>query len=273
SGGFGFFLVCGLSTCDQTDSFIHVYGVSLDVRETTPPVLYPGVSDLSHFVSPSSELWNAAGWVRGEWTVGATGDSPSGICSLSGSLAGQPLAGASATGDDLTEWHQCGGAALDDPVNTAAYPDGADPLVLMGTYAAAASTGPYTKTVEIDNEQPTVSFSGPADAPWTAGTQYVTATAGAGPSGVLGMACKVDNGSPQWAATSSMRMAISGVGTHSVSCFSASDATDQNGVYGTSPLESYSIRIGYPGLATVAFSKIVDKLRCHRERVHVHVPA
>ncbi len=218
-------------------------------------------------------MWNARGWVRGNWTVGATGDSPSGICSLSASLAGQPLAGASATYDDDTEWHQCAGAVLDDPVNTAAYPDGADQLVLQGTDAAGESTGPYPKSVDIDNQQPSVSFSGPTDAPSTAGTQHVTATAGAGPSGVFGMACQVDDGAPQSATTSTMQMPVSGVGTHTVSCFSESNATDPSGTHGTSPLESYSVRIGYPTIASVAFSKVVDKLRCHREWVRVKVPA
>jgi hypothetical protein len=40
-----------------------------------------------------------------------------------------------------------------------------------------------------------------------------------------------------------------------------------------SPIESYSVRIGYPTVAAVAFSKIVDKLRCRRTVVRVRIPA
>ena len=44
-------------------------------------------------------------------------------------------------------------------------------------------------------QHPTLSLSGPTDAPSTAGTQYVTASAGGSPSGIDGIACSVD-GSP-----------------------------------------------------------------------------
>ena len=87
------------------------------------------------------------------------------------------------------------------------------------------------------------------------------------------MGCQVDGEPSQWAGTSTMRLPVSGVGTHTVRCFSESNATDENGVHGVSPLESYSVRIGYPTVASVAFSKVVDKLRCRREWVRVKVPA
>ena len=67
------------------------------------------------------------------------------------------------------------------------------PLTISGLDAAGVPVN-YTKTIRIDNQQPTVALSGPADAPSTAGTQYVTATAAAGPSGVAGISCAVDGG-------------------------------------------------------------------------------
>ena len=53
------------------------------------------------------------------------------------------------------------------------------PLTISGLDAAGVPVN-YTKTIHIDNQQPTVALSGPTDAPSTAGTQYVTATATSG---------------------------------------------------------------------------------------------
>ncbi len=48
------------------------------------------------------------------------------------------------------------------------------PLYIAG-YDAAGETTSQTKTIYVDNSTPTLSLSGPTDAPSTAGTQYVTA--------------------------------------------------------------------------------------------------
>jgi hypothetical protein len=57
---------------------------------------------------------------------------------------------------------------------------------------------------------------------------------------------------------------VNGVGMHEVHCYSESNAVDENGVHGTSSVETYGIKLGVPTVAGVAFSKLVDKLRCHR---------
>jgi hypothetical protein len=69
----------------------------------------------------------------------------------------------------------------------------------------------------------------------------------------------------------SARVPVSGVGEHQVQCFSESNAVDGNGKPGTSAESSFAMKIGVPTIAAVAFSKVVDKLRCHRalERVRV----
>ena len=71
------------------------------------------------------------------------------------------------------------------------------PLTITGLDAAGVPVN-YTKTIRIDNQQPTISLSGPADAPSTAGPQYVSATATAGPSGVAGISCAVEGGNAKW---------------------------------------------------------------------------
>lgn len=268
SATFGFFMVCGKSPCTETTSYIYIYGVSLQVRETSAPTLHPGVpTNLPGGLPYAADLWNAPGWARGDWTVSAGGNSPSGICSLSASLAGQELAGASAVSQSSSDWYQCSGALLYDPVNTVAFPNGDDKLVVEGTDAAGLSTGgQYTKTVEIDNEQPTVSFSGPSDAPSTAGTQYVTAIGGAGPSGVSGLSCSVDGATAQWFAASSARVPVGGVGTHHVQCFSQNSAKDPNGTPGQSATQTFTIKIGQPTILGAAFQRLAG-LRCHTVRI------
>ena len=67
-------------------------------------------------------------------------------------------------------------------MNTTRYGQGALTLAL-GASDAAGVPASISKTVYVDNSTPTVTLSGPVDAPSTAGTQYVTASAGGSPSG------------------------------------------------------------------------------------------
>jgi hypothetical protein len=255
SPDFGFQLVCGKPLCSGPNytAYITVLGIVLSVQETSGPVL-----------SAPSGLWQASGWIRGNWTLAFSGDSPSGMCSLTASLAGQRLPGSSSTAN-VAEWHQCAAAAVSDPVPTAAYPQGADTLQIGGTDAAGVPAS-LSKTVYVDNQAPTVGLTGPASAASTAGTQYVTATATAGPSGVAGISCTLDGGPAQWYPASSAEVPVSGVGTHVVQCVSENNAVDLTGARGVSAPASFSMSIGTPTVTAITFSKIVDTLRCRRGR-------
>ena len=193
------------------------------------------------------------------------------MCSLTATLAGQTLPGSSSPINSAA-WHQCAAPAVNDPVDTGGYPDGADTLQIGGSDAAGLPAA-ATKTLEIDNQPPTVALSGPTDAPATAGTQSVTATASAGPSGVAGIACAVDGAPTQWYATSSAQIPVSGTGEHQVQCYAENNAVDPGGVHGTSGTESFQMKIGTPTVAAVGFSKLVDKLSCHRATERVRIPA
>jgi len=127
-----------------------------------------------------------------------------------------------------------------------------------------------TKTVYIDNSTPTISLSGPVDAPSTAGTQYVTATAGGSPSGIAQIVCSVDGGPGQTFAGASAQVPVSGIGEHSVACFAEDNAVDPSGAHGTSTTASWSLKIGQPTELGIAFDKLVG-LRCHRARVRVTI--
>ena len=259
SGYFGFQLVCGVSKCTQPAQ-LDIGAISLYVRETTGP----------SFAAPTG-LWQASGWVRGSWTFFAWGNSPSGLCSLSASLNGE-LINTTTSGQDVSSWHQCAAPPVSQPVDTSRYGQGAVPLTLS-TGDAAGVPASLTKTVYVDNQQPTVALSGPTDAPSTAGTQYISATGSAGPSGVAGLSCSVDGAPAQWYASSTAQVPVSGVGEHQVQCYSENNAVNGNGVHGTSALGSFSMKIGVPTISAIGFSGIVNALRCHRVRERINIPA
>ncbi len=143
------------------------------------------------------------------------------------------------------------------------------PLTLS-TYDAANLTQALSKTVDIDNEAPSVTLSGPTDSPSWAGTQYVSASATAGPSGVAGISCAVDGGAGHWYPGASARVPVNGIGEHSVQCRAADNAVDPAGVHGWSAPMTWSMKIGEPTISGISFTKIVDALRCRRVQVTVH---
>jgi hypothetical protein len=259
---FGVLLVCIKTLCDNSQNFgwIATSGINLDVAETIGP----------SFTSASG-LWQFSGWVRGTWPFGLSTDSPSGVCSLAASLNDQPIARTQSNADPSV-WHQCSAAPINIPVNTIGFGQGALQLEVSADDAAAQHAA-SSKTVYVDNQQPAVTLSGPTDAPSTAGTQYVTATATAGPSGVAGISCSLDGAPAHWYEASTAQIAVAGIGTHQVQCTAENNAVDDSGVPGTSAPATYSVRIGIPTVAVAAFSKVVDKLRCHRVTERVHIPA
>jgi hypothetical protein len=261
SSYFGFLIVCGKPGCSELDGLgsISATEIVLAVHETVGPTM------------SASGLWQASGWIRGTWPLGFSGDSPSGLCSMSAALAGQSLPGSSSSQSPWM-WHQCDAPAASDSVVTEGYGQGAKTLALGGSDAAGNSAS-YSKTVYIDNQQPTVSLSGPSQAAETAGTQYVTATAGAGPSGVDGISCAVDGAAAQWYPGAHAQVPVTGVGTHTVRCYSENNALASNGTRGVSGPASFQMQIGIPTVSAIAFFRIADRLRCHRAIRRVIVPA
>jgi hypothetical protein len=251
----GFVLVCGKSPCTDAvgGGTITVAQIALTAQETTGPSL----------ASPNG-LWQTTGWVRGSWPLTFWGNSPSGLCGLVAYFGGGRLPGTTSARDPSV-WHQCGAGPVGDTVVTEAYGQGAQSLQIAA-WDAAGETVTDTRTIWVDNSQPTVTLSGPAGAASTAGTQYVTATATAGPSGVAGIACSVDNAPDVWSAGSVTRVPVNGVGQHSVKCVAENNAVDGSGVHGYSTPGSFSMKIGVPTVTAIGFSKIVNRLRCHRTR-------
>jgi hypothetical protein len=248
---FGFQIACDAATCPAGDTAsLYVYSAQLDVHETTPPSL-----------DPDSGLWTAPGWVRGQWPVWVSGTSPSGMCGLDASLNQIPLTGTVTPSRDPATWAQCSAPALSTTINTANYGSGAMPLQLSGTDAAGETTS-ITKTVEVDNSTPTLSLSGPTDAPSTAGMEWVTASASGSVSGIFGIACSVDGGPDRLYVGEPVNVPVSGLGEHEVSCNAYNNAVDTNGTRGESQTQTWSLKIGAPTVMGVGFDKYVG-LNCH----------
>jgi hypothetical protein len=264
SSYFGLQVICGWKTCNgnTNPAQLTVESIALSVAETQGPWL----------ASPSG-LWQAGGWVRGQWPLDVYGDSPSGLCEISATLSAQPIPGASSSSpQDGSVWHQCGASGVDPTVSTWLYGQGAVPLTLSAVDAAGAPVN-YTKTVYIDNSQPTVSYSGPSNAAWTGATEYVTAAGGGSVSGIAGLQCSVDGAAAQWYVGASAQVPVSGVGTHAIGCRAADNAVDSAGDHGWSAWQSFSIKLGLPTVSGIGFGRLVDKLRCRKVAKRVLVPA
>jgi hypothetical protein len=108
--------------------------------------------------------------------------------------------------------------------------------------------------------------------------QYVTATAGGSPSGISEIDCRVDSGPverfPQGGAQQpSVRIPVSGLGEHGVSCIAANTAVAQNGSHGWSLNPAAALlKIGEPTVSAISFLKVVDALHCSRATERVKLP-
>jgi hypothetical protein len=258
SNHFGMQLICGRNRCTSAADF-RVPAFSLYVRETGAP----------SFAAPIG-LWQTRGWIRGRWQVFAWGNSPAGLCWLSATLDGQPISTTTSM-RDVSTWHQCAAPPINQSLDTSRFGQRAVPLTLA-TVDAANVPARISKSVYIDNSTPIVALSGPTDVPSTAGTQYVTATAGGSPSGIADVVCTLDGGAAQTSPGASAQIAVSGIGEHSVSCYSENNAVDPAGAHGRSGTATWSLKIGQPTELGIDFHKLVG-LRCRRARVRVTIPA
>jgi len=174
---------------------------------------------------------------------------------------------------DTSVWQQCPDWTWPATVDTTDYvpTSGSLAVTLGGTNAAGVASAP-SETLDVDNQPVELSLSGPSTASTASGTQYVTATAGGGPSGVT-IGCSVDGGTERWQNGSTELMAVSGAGAHVVSCQAHNGALDPQGQYAYSPTRSWSLDIGQPTVSTIGFQKIADPLVCARVRQRTSVPA
>jgi len=265
----GWFFACAYSNGCTSFADLHVGQVLLSATETQAPTI----------VALGNNLWYQSGWVRGVWPISFAASDPSGVCSTSAVLGSITLSGPGGS-KNTDAWHQCPDQSWTVNVDTSTsrgsigVGEGMMPFGLAATNAAGVSTGlSYAKTVNVDNQAPAVTISGVSDAPATAGTQYVTATGSAGPSGVSAVGCSLDGAPTKWSAGASAQVAVGGVGLHRVICYSANNARDAAGGVATSAPATWTLDIRRPTVSEIGFSSIVDKMRCDRVLERVRIPA
>ena len=221
--------------------------------------------------SGGDNLWYQAGWVRGRWPVSFMASDPSGVCGAAVVFGSLPaiVTPTPDTAPNRHAWQQCPQQSVPGTVDTSASDgslgrgEGAMQLRLTATNTAGVTASP-TKTVYVDDSTPTVSLSGPTDAPSTAGTQYVTATGSAGPSGVSGIGCSLDSAPYQWFAGASTQVPVAGLGVHKLTCYSANNARDSSGNVATSAPQTWTLTIRQP---------TVERDRVHETRRRAALPS
>jgi hypothetical protein len=262
----GFSVSCYQNPCyAPLHELVDVRGIQLEGVDNTPP----GVLALG-----SNNIWYQGNrWIRGSWPASFAASDDSGICGMQAVIDGGLVPGPSAS-PNQGSWTQCPTPqTMNMTVDTSRYPDGSLSLGLSARDAAApANVSSPSETLQVDNQPVGLSLSGPADAPSTAGTQYVTATATSGPSGV-GIACSVDGGPYAWNSGATDQVPVQGIGQHQVVCYAQNGAVNVYGAPATSPTQTWTLSIRQPTVMSATLARIVDPLRCSRHTEIVLVRA
>jgi hypothetical protein len=127
-------------------------------------------------------------------------------------------------------------------------------------------------TLHVDNQPVSLTLAGPSDAAATTGTDYVTATASAGPSGVAGVSCRVDGAATVSYPGAVVRIPVNGLGAHQVTCFAVNNAHDPNGNPAQSAPSTFSMTIREPTVAGLWFPSVKNPIRCTTKRQRVRIP-
>lgn len=268
---FGWQVVCGLTTCDGSSKpgQISVLGLEVEAATNIGPTVTP---------TPGT-LGATAGWVRGRWPISFVADGPTGACQLNATLAGMSVSQTVNEPQNQASWHQCPAGWFAQMVDTASVGSGTVPVSMWARDAAYDyGAGHYLSSTvmrwaNVDNTPVSLNLSGPTDAASTAGTQYITASAGAGPSGVGGIFCSVDGSPYQFHGGASEQIPVQGLGPHIAKCFAQNNALDTSGQPARSALQIWNLSIRVPSVSAVSFVHIVNALRCTKKRERVRVPS
>ena len=251
SSTFGWQIVCGSSTCNGSviGALLQIHQIHLFIDETAGPS-----------ITATSPLYGDPDWIRGNgWLLSFQTDDPSGVCQTQAVVGSTVFQGAS-SGQDHTVYHQCSVTSFSQTVNTTNYSNGPLAIALEARNAAGNWATP-TSTVHVDNAPAQLSLSGPTDVPSTAGTQHITASATAGPSGVSGIHCTLDGAPYRSYPVSTVGIPVAGLGIHHLTCYGANNAKNPSGSVATSAPQSWTLRIAEPTAATIAFTRGGQRLR------------
>ena len=268
SRSFGFQVRCSYSPpcANPPGHLLEVSGIELEAVDKTLPTLLP--------VGAGNLWYQSLRWVRGTWPASFQASANDGVCGMEAIVGGKSLPGPVDPTPNRHSWTQCPDPlTMNMSVDTARYPNGSLALALAARDAASpANVSVRSETLHVDNQPVTLSLSGPRDAASTAGTQYITATAAAGPSGVAGIDCSLDGGRFSTSPGASARLAVHGIGEHQVVCFATNRAIDSSGVPAVSLPGVWQLSIREPTVFAIGFPRVVDRLLCRRVREYVEVP-
>lgn len=265
---FGFRVTCSyFRLCaNPPGRLLDVSGIELEAVDRTRPTLLP---------LGSGNLWyQRSRWVRGTWLASFRASATDGICSVGALVNLKAIPGPVDSLPNRHSWTQCPDPqTMNLSLDTSRYSNGPLALTLAARDAASpANVTARTETVHVDNQPVTLRLGGPRYASSTAGTQYVTATANAGPSKVAWIACSADGGRFQLHPGANARISVQGIGQHQVVCFAANHAIDSSGIPATSTPESWTLSIRQPTVFAIGFPQVVDRLQCKRVKEYVQVP-
>jgi hypothetical protein len=267
SSYWGFQMICGWSSCSNFGD-IYLNSIQLTAEEDQGPAL-TAVGGGNLWYQASHWVWNPPGDL---WSIALAGTDPSGVCQMWATLNGVQINSPGQT-PDTAVWQQCPDWTWSASVDTRNYvpASGSLSLTLAGSNAAGVASAP-AETLDVDNDPVQLSLSGPTTASTSSGTQYVTATASAGPSGVA-IGCSLDGGPQRWQNGTVEQVPVGGAGDHVVSCAAHNGAVDPQGQYSYATPQSWSLDIGEPTVSAIGFAKIADALKCGRARERVTIPA
>jgi hypothetical protein len=196
-----------------------------------PSIAAVGTDNLWNQNRPGEWVWNPPG---DSWPMPFAASDPSGVCSMSATIAGTRVA-APSTPADTSQWQQCpdptwspnNGAGIDtrDPL----IGGGSLPLVISATNAAGLTTS-YSESLNVDNDPVALSLTTPNDLNpnvWVNHAVTLDTTATGGPSGLGGIACT--NNSVYNRLYVGPPFSIDGDGIHNVVCTAWNNAVGPQG--------------------------------------------
>ena len=264
---FGWSVTCQAHPCGGPFAILSVHGVQLVAVDNSAPSITA--------VGTDSAWSTASSWIRGAgWQASIAASDDSGVCNMGVTVGSTVIQGPVDWLPNTHSWTQCPTPQTQSvSLDTSQYPDGSVPLSAWASDAASpANKWTPSMTLHIDNQPVYLAMAGPTDALSTAGTQYVDATATAGPSGLSGFACSVDGAAAAWYPGSLAHVAVAGLGLHHVSCTAYNNAHDPSGTPGSSAPYTFAMTIRQPTVAGLWFPGVRNPIRCTVTKKRVRVP-
>ena len=241
-----------------------VRGIRLAAEEDSGPAITA--------IGTNNVWYQSKKWIRGSWPMSFTATDPSGVCATRATVGSQVILGPGDSSPNQSTWQQCPNQTLGHELDTTAFQDGPVPLTLFAQNAAGVASAP-SERIYVDNQPVTLSLSGLTDAPSTDGTQYITARATAGPSGIGVIVCSLDHGPEHSFLSAGVRIAVAGIGHASLELHRPQSRSRFVGQDGDFAGRNWTLSIRQPSVSTVSFARIADTLQCAKQREAVRIPA